>query len=103
MIVVLWQFDTGNFFYRNVIICPWGTDGVAALDADDNFFTAQSYPPDVVVDSLGAGDTFAAAIIYALYQNYSIDFAIRFASRLAGMKVGFYGYDRIGEFYKNFL
>lgn len=101
--ILLWYFFTRNLTYRNVIICPWGTDGVAALDSDDNFFTAEAYPPDVVVDSLGAGDTFAAAIIFALYQNYSLNFAIRFASQLAGMKVGFFGYDEIGKFFKNFL
>jgi len=87
----------------NIIICPWGTDGVAALDANDTLFTADAYPADVVVDSLGAGDTFAAAIIFALYQNYSLNFAIQFASRLAGVKVTFFGYDKIGECFKNFL
>lgn len=88
---------------RNIIVCPWGTDGVAALDSNDTLFTAEAYPPDIVVDSLGAGDTFAAALIFALYQNYSVSFAIEFASRLAGIKVGFFGYDQIGERFKDLL
>lgn len=87
----------------NIIICPWGTDGVAALDSNDKLFTAEAFPPDTVVDSLGAGDTFAAAVIFALYQKYPVDFAIQFASRLAGLKVGFFGYDGIGENFKQFL
>lgn len=88
---------------RNIIICPWGTDGVAALDSSDNLFTSDAYPPPLVVDSLGAGDTFAAASIFSLYRNYSLDFAIQFASRIAGMKVGFFGYDQIHEHFKNLL
>lgn len=76
---------------------------MAALDSDDNLFTAEAYPPDIVVDSLGAGDTFSAGIIYALQQNDSVNSAILFASRLAGMKVGFFGYDRIRENCANLL
>ncbi|KAJ6642813.1 Ketohexokinase, partial [Pseudolycoriella hygida] len=87
----------------NIIICPWGTDGVAALDSNDNLFTAEAYPPDNVIDSLGAGDTFAAAIIFALYQNYALNFAIHFASRLAGYKVSFFGYDKIREHFDSLL
>lgn len=76
---------------------------MSALDSNDNFFTSNAYPPEIAVDSLGAGDTFAAAVIFALYNNRSLSFAIQFASQLAGAKVGFFGYDRIGECFKNFL
>lgn len=92
-----------HIFSSNIIICPWGTDGVAALDSNDKLFSAEAYPPDNVVDSLGAGDTFAAGVIFSLYQGRSIDFAIQFASRLAGLKVGFFGYDQICENFKKFL
>lgn len=88
-------------FCSNIIICPWGTDGVAALDCDNNLLTADAYPPETVVDSLGAGDTFAAGVIFALYQDCSVQFAIDFASRLAGLKVGHFGYDQIREHFKN--
>lgn len=91
------------FTSRNIIVCPWGTDGVAALDSVDNLSTAEAYPPDLVVDTLGAGDTFAAALIFALSRNYSVSKGIEFASRLAGFKVGFYGYDQIHEHLENLL
>lgn len=97
------MYDNRHFIFRNIIICPWGTDGVAALDSEDNLFTAEAYSPEMVVDSLGAGDTFAAAVIFSLHQSYSVKFAIQFASRLAGMKVGFFGYDQIHEHFKNLI
>lgn len=53
-----------------------------------------------VVDSLGAGDTFAAAVIHSLSQNFDdIAAAIKFGCLIAGDKVGYLGYDGVAEMY----
>lgn len=81
----------------NTIICPWGSKGVAVLDSNNQYFECKSYPPESVIDSLGAGDTFSAATIYALSRNKSINFSIEFASKMAGAKIGTVGYEIVGK------
>lgn len=50
-----------------------------------------------MVDTLGAGDTFAGAAIYALSRGNDIKISIEFASRVAGYKIGAHGYDNIRD------
>lgn len=85
------------------VICPWATDGAVALDQENNYYCCPSYPPERVVDTLGAGDTFCAATIFALNQKRTVKEAIEFGSKIAGAKVGFYGYDGIKEVLHKFL
>lgn len=83
-----------------MIICPWGSEGAVALDvATGDFSTTPVCPPNRVVDSLGAGDTFAAATIYSLNRQRNLTIAIEFGCRVAGAKCGFYGYDGIDELF----
>lgn len=85
-------------FHRAKLICAWGAEGAVAIDNDtDTFYTAPAYPPEVVVDSLGAGDTFVAATIHYMAIGKSLQESIDFGCRVAGAKVGFFGYDQIGE------
>lgn len=65
--------------------------------------TSPSYPPDVIVDTLGAGDTFCAAVLFALVNGKSLEDALHFGNRIAGAKIGFHGYDGIAEVYKDLL
>lgn len=84
------------------LICPWGSEGAVAIDhATDTFYAAPAYPPETVADSLGAGDTFAAATICALSNGKPLAGAIDFGCRVAGAKCGFAGYDRIGELFSS--
>lgn len=71
------------------------------LDSSNNFFTCPSYPPEKVVDTLGAGDTFCAATIYALSNGNDLKSSVDFGSRIAGAKVGFHAYDNIKEISDN--
>lgn len=82
------------------IICPWGEDGAAALDQDNNYYSCPAYSPENVIDTLGAGDTFCAATIFALNRGRHLGEAIEFGCRVAGAKVGFYGYDEIKNLFK---
>ncbi|KAG8007215.1 Ketohexokinase [Nibea albiflora] len=58
---------------------------------------SDAFPPKNLVDTLGAGDTFNAAVIYTLSNGGSLQDALTFGCRVAGRKCGFHGYDRIGE------
>lgn len=61
---------------------------------------------DVVVDSLGAGDTFAAAVIHALSgtNNFAdVGAAIQFGCRIAGDKVGYFGYDCVAAMHAKLI
>lgn len=80
------------------LVCPWGIEGAIAIDNEsDLHFSALAKPPAKVVDSLGAGDTFVASTIHSLVRGLSLQEAIDFGCRIAGAKVGFYGYDNISS------
>lgn len=80
------------------LICPWGIEGAIAVDNEtDSHFSAFAKPPAKVVDSLGAGDTFVASAIHSLAQGIPLQEAIDYGCRIAGAKVGFYGYDNISS------
>lgn len=80
------------------MICPWGSEGAIAVDNEsDTHFAASAKPPPKVVDSLGAGDTFVSATIHSLAHGASLQDAINFGCRIAGAKIGFYGYDDIAS------
>lgn len=85
-------------YFRAKLICPWGVQGAIAIDnGTDLTFTAKASPPTKAVDSLGAGDTFIASTIHSLVKGASLKEAIEFGCRIAGAKVGFYGYDDIAS------
>jgi ketohexokinase len=51
-----------------------------------------------VVDTLGAGDTFNAAIIDGLCRQQDLAVALRDACRLAGKKCGQIGFQGLSKF-----
>ena len=75
------------------LICAWGGCGADAMGPDGQLLHSDAFPPDKIVDTLGAGDTFIAGMIYSLCQEKSLKEAITFACKLAGMKCGVEGYD----------
>lgn len=78
------------------IVCPWGEEGAIAVDIKtDTSYIAKAYPPENVIDSLGAGDTFIAATIHRLCAGSTLNESIDFGCRIAGAKIGLIGYDGI--------
>jgi ketohexokinase len=74
-----------------IISCTWGDKGASAIDREGRVFHSPAFAPALVVDTLGAGDTFNAGMIDQLLQGHTVELALISASRLAGKKCGRYG------------
>lgn len=71
--------------------CTWGDKGAWAIDYAGRLFHAPAFPPPLVVDTLGAGDTFNAGMIDQMLRGHPVELSLIEASRLAGKKCGRYG------------
>ncbi|XP_054402666.1 ketohexokinase isoform X2 [Pongo abelii] len=78
-----------------VLVCAWAEEGADALGPDGKLFHSDAFPPPRVVDTLGAGDTFNASVIFSLSQGRSMQEALRFGCQVAGKKCGLQGFDGI--------
>lgn len=78
-----------------VLICAWAEKGADALCPDGSVVHSDAFPPESLVDTLGAGDTFNSAVIYTLSNGGTVQDALTFGCRVAGRKCGFHGYDGI--------
>ncbi|XP_012159945.1 ketohexokinase [Ceratitis capitata] len=84
---------------KPAIICPWGAVGASCVDSEGNYTFVPSTPVSEIVDSLGAGDTFCAGVIFALYElELSVPEAVLFGHGVAGYKLAHRGYDDIKDF-----
>lgn len=77
------------------LVCAWGEHGAYAVDRDGRASYQPACPPPRIVDTLGAGDTFNAAIIDARLRGLPLDQALAHGCRLAGQKCGHPGLDFI--------
>ena len=79
------------------IICAWGEEGADGVGPDGELKHSNAFSPDKVIDTLGAGDTFVAGVIYSLISDSSVEEALNFACKLAGFKCGMRGKDGLVE------
>ncbi|EYE93692.1 pfkB family kinase [Aspergillus ruber CBS 135680] len=85
-----------------LLCCTWGQDGAVVLETKSTILIhnlAYSAPDFEVVDTIGAGDTFIAGMLYGLLwkDDWDTTKKLSFANRVAGMKVaqdGFAGLAR---------
>ncbi|KAL6044006.1 hypothetical protein STEG23_008378 [Scotinomys teguina] len=77
------------------LICAWAEEGADALGPDGQLLHSDAFPPPRVVDTLGAGDTFNASVIFSLSKGNSMQEALRFGCQVAGRKCGLQGFDGI--------
>ena len=78
------------------LVVAWGELGAASFHPAENngeVFSCPASPPQGgVLDTLGAGDTFNAAVIGGLAAGLSLSRSVSLGCRLAGLKVGFRGF-----------
>ncbi|XP_054640768.1 ketohexokinase isoform X2 [Dunckerocampus dactyliophorus] len=80
-----------------VLICAWAEKGADALAPDGSLVHSEAFPPERLVDTLGAGDTFNAAVIHKLSNGARLEDALTFGCAVAGSKCGFHGYDGVAD------
>lgn len=79
-------------FCNSHLICPWASDGVHVLTAQYEYYHIPPPPPIQVLDTIGAGATFVAAVIHSLIsRNMSIREAVEFGTRVAAFKMQYRG------------
>uniref|UniRef100_A0A3B4BD07 Carbohydrate kinase PfkB domain-containing protein n=1 Tax=Periophthalmus magnuspinnatus TaxID=409849 RepID=A0A3B4BD07_9GOBI len=79
------------------LICAWAELGADA-NKDGVLFHSPAFPPEKLIDTLGAGDTFNAAVIHTLSTGTSgLQEALLFGCCVAGAKCGFQGYEEIAQ------
>ena len=74
------------------IVLASGQQGAYALDAQGAIYHAAAVSPASMVDTLGAGDTFNAAVIHAALAKSGMQAMLDKASSLAGAKCGVHGF-----------
>lgn len=67
-----WTSTNLSESYRATLICAWAEEGADALGPDGQLLHSDAFPPPRVVDTLGAGDTFNASVIFSLSKGESI-------------------------------
>lgn len=78
-------------------VCGWGCDGSFALESDGTAHYEPVHVQRCVVDSIGAGDTFVAAMLYALVNGARTAQALRCANSVAGRKVAQVGFKNLRD------
>ncbi|XP_013402129.1 ketohexokinase isoform X2 [Lingula anatina] len=83
----------------SVIICAWGESGACAKPKHGPIVASPIFPPEGgVVDTLGAGDSFNAGVIFALSRGKMLQEAVSFGCLVAGKKCGFRGFEGLKGF-----
>lgn len=84
--------------FTSTVICPWGEHGAVARGCGTMVMcSSPAYPPEKVVDTLGAGDTFNAGVVFCLSRGWPVKDAIQFGCELAGKKCGLVGFDGLNH------
>ena len=86
-----------------ILICTWGDKGASGVDQDGQVHHVQAAHQDLVIDTLGAGDTFTATVIASLIKGHGLLRTLKLACYVAGTKVGQRGFKNLGNAYQKAL
>ncbi|KAG9295983.1 hypothetical protein G9A89_011835 [Geosiphon pyriformis] len=80
------------------LFCTWGSAGASCYhNPTRKLCNAPALAISNVLDSVGAGDTFIAGVIYGLTQGMPPEGCLRFACELAGRKCAQVGFEKVVE------
>jgi ketohexokinase len=79
------------------LVCSWGKQGAYALLRNNVFLSSPAFPPEKIIDTIGAGDTFNAALIHSLLTENSWQDSLTFACKIAGKKCGQLGFKNLAS------
>lgn len=87
----------------NYIVCPWGAEdsAFAELSVCENVWRFTTIPIDKLekpVDTLGAGDTFIAGVIYGFLATGVIEKAVHYGCYIAKKKCEIVGFENLIPF-----
>lgn len=74
-----------------IVVIPWGETGAYGRKRGNQTLFSPSCPPEKVVDTLGAGDTFNGAFLHAMRSGKQLQDCLDFGNKVAGFKVGHLG------------
>ena len=77
------------------IVCTWGSDGAWLRPINGSIEHIEAEVVDSAIDTLGAGDTFNAALIHSLIEKSTLKDAVIFATKLAAKKCRQSGLDNL--------
>lgn len=78
------------------MFCTWGEQGATCLSKGDILQTsalAQTH----LVDTVGAGDTFIAGVIYCMSRGHTLLTTLKFSCEMASRKVSRSGFDGLAD------
>ena len=77
------------------IVCTWGADGAWLKPINGSIEHIEAEVVNFAIDTLGAGDTFNAALIHSLIEKSTLRDAVIFANKLAAQKCRQPGLDNL--------
>ena len=105
------QLDDTLTHPEATLVCTWGAGTCVAMRKCTNqkpiIAEAPAWRPSRdyarVTDTVGAGDTFTAGMLYGMFfqKSWSLDQRLQFANELAGRKVYQEGFKGLGEAMRN--
>ncbi|GAA5813729.1 hypothetical protein MFLAVUS_007216 [Mucor flavus] len=79
-----------------VLFCTWGAEGAACLFKGD-LLHSSALAQTQVIDTVGAGDTFIAGVIYCMTRGHTLLTTLKFSCEMASRKVSRSGFDGLAN------
>ncbi|KIW11082.1 hypothetical protein PV08_10381 [Exophiala spinifera] len=83
------------------LFCTWGEAGATAFDVKhQEIYNQRAASIAAVTDTIGAGDTFIAGVLYGMLwrdHDWDVSRVLEFASTLAGCKIAQEGFQGLGD------